>query len=243
METPALPPKVAEAVVKVMGSVGYIQKKGFNDFHKYKFAAVGDVLAKLQPAMHEAGLMIAQDEVSHAVLADSAMTATYQFVLSHASGETWQHFPKHTGMAALRNSKGTIDDKALNKCHTAARKYFLLALFQIPTEDENDADRGDNDGAPRTTSQKARERIQAPQQEPEKTVEKKPPYELPVNEKTKMLTWAGEYIAQINLCDKTADVTMYRNLNADALAKIEAAKPDIYEKIKKAETLRLVALT
>jgi hypothetical protein len=30
----------------------------------------------------------------------------------------------------------------MNKCHTAARKYFLLALFQIPTEDDADADGG-----------------------------------------------------------------------------------------------------
>ena len=139
-DIPALPPKVAEAVVKVMGDVGYVQKKGVNSFHNYKFAAVGDVLAKIQPAMHEAGLLIAQDEVGHEVLADAAMTATYQFVLSHASGETWQHFPRHTGMAALRTQKGSIDDKALNKCHTAARKYFLLALFQIPTGEAVDPD-------------------------------------------------------------------------------------------------------
>jgi len=139
-DIPALPPKVAEAVVKVMGDVGYVQKKGVNSFHNYKFAAVGDVLAKIQPAMHEAGLLIAQDEVGHEVLADAAMTATYQFVLSHASGETWQHFPRHTGMAAPRTQKGSIDDKALNKCHTAARKYFLLALFQIPTGEAVDPD-------------------------------------------------------------------------------------------------------
>lgn len=139
-EVHPLPPKVAEAVVKVMGDVGYVQKKGTNTFHNYKFAAVGDVLAKLQPAMHEAGLLIAQDEIGHEVLADAAMMATYQFVLSHASGETWQHFPKHTGMAAFRNAKGSIDDKALNKCHTAARKYFLLALFQIPTGEAVDPD-------------------------------------------------------------------------------------------------------
>jgi hypothetical protein len=136
----SLPPKVAEAVVKVMGEVGYVQKKGTNTFHNYKFAAMGDVLEKLQPAMHEAGLLIAQDEVSREVLADAAMTATYQFVLSHSSGETWQHFPRHTGMAAFRTTKGTIDDKALNKCHTAARKYFLLSLFQIPTGEAVDPD-------------------------------------------------------------------------------------------------------
>ena len=41
--------KVTEAINAVMGKVGYIQKKGTNSFHNYKFAAIGDVLAELKP--------------------------------------------------------------------------------------------------------------------------------------------------------------------------------------------------
>jgi hypothetical protein len=48
-----------------------------------------------------------------------------------------------TGMSRCRDSKGGFDDKSMNKCHTAARKYFLLALFQIPTGDIDDADSAD----------------------------------------------------------------------------------------------------
>jgi len=43
-------------------------------------------------------------------------------------------------LSSLRNSKGGYDDKALNKCHTTARKYFILGLFQIPTGLADDAD-------------------------------------------------------------------------------------------------------
>jgi len=32
----------------------------------------------------------------------------------------------------LPQHQGWLDDKSLNKCHTAARKYFLLSLFQNP---------------------------------------------------------------------------------------------------------------
>lgn len=133
--------KVAEAINAVMGEVGYIQKKGENKFHGYKFAAIGDVLAELQPAMHKSGLIVIQDEVSNELLDGGAiMTARYAFRLLHKSGEEWPSVAHHTGMAAARNSKGTPDDKALNKCHTAARKYFLMALFQIPTGDHVDPD-------------------------------------------------------------------------------------------------------
>ena len=50
-------------------------------------------------------------------------------------------------MAAIKNHKGTVDDKAANKCHSAARKYFLLGLLQVPVGDLPDAD-SDDDPAP-----------------------------------------------------------------------------------------------
>lgn len=137
----AMPKEVTAAIAKVMGAVGYVQKKGTNAFHNYKFAAIGDLLAKIQPAMVEAGLVITQSELRHELIAEgSVMTATYEFSLAHTSGAQWTDRPCHTGMAGARNSKGGFDDKALNKCHTAARKYFLLGLFQIPTGDVADPD-------------------------------------------------------------------------------------------------------
>jgi hypothetical protein len=54
----------------------------------------------------------------------------YSFTVAHVSGETWPHALRQTGVSTCRNTKGGWDDKALNKCHTAARKYFLLALFR-----------------------------------------------------------------------------------------------------------------
>ncbi len=133
--------KIAEAISAVMARVKNVEKKGENKFHGYKFARIEDLLAQVQPAMAENGLIIVQDELKHELIAgDSVMTATYEFTLAHTSGQVWPIKAKHTGMSSARNSKGGFDDKALNKCHTAARKYFLLALFQIPAGDLPDAD-------------------------------------------------------------------------------------------------------
>jgi hypothetical protein len=72
---------------------------------------------------------------------DNVIAIEYAFTVAHASGEIWPHAIKQTGVSTCRNSKGGWDDKSLNKCHTAARKYFLLALCQIPTgNEEDDAD-------------------------------------------------------------------------------------------------------
>ena len=136
-----MPKAIAEAVLSVMKEVGYVEKKGQNKFHGYNYAAVGDILAKVQPALVDAGLVILQNEVSHDLIADGAlMEARYEFTLAHKASDVVYGPIKHTGLAAAKNSKGGYDDKALNKCHTAARKYFILGVFQIPTGDLPDPD-------------------------------------------------------------------------------------------------------
>jgi hypothetical protein len=131
------PKEIAEAIAKVMGGDLYVQKRGTNTFQNYKYATVGDLLDKLQPLMAEAGLVIFQDEVdSNLVENGSIMIIRYQFTLAHTSGAVWPEKPVHRGMSAFRTSKGGLDDKAANKCHTAARKYFLLGLFQVPTGED-----------------------------------------------------------------------------------------------------------
>ena len=134
-----MPAAIAEAVGAIMSKVKNVEKHGENKFHNYKFARVEDLMFQVQPALADAGLVITQDEVKHEIVSDALMLATYAFSLSHKSGVTWG--PVHqTGMAGLKNTKGGYDDKALNKCHTAARKYFILGLFQVPAGDLPDAD-------------------------------------------------------------------------------------------------------
>jgi hypothetical protein len=97
-------------------------------------------LEKIQPALVDCGLVIVQSEISHEIVAEgNLMEAVYEFTLHHSSGETSTPI-RQTGLSSLRNSKGGYDDKALNKCHTTARKYFILGLFQIPTGLADDAD-------------------------------------------------------------------------------------------------------
>ncbi len=150
MDDLKMPPEIAGAINAIMGEVTYVQKRGENKFHGYKFAAIGDLLAKVQPAMAQHGLIVIQNERSHELSPNGGvMVVNYEFTLAHKSGAIWAHRPIHTGMAAATNSKGGFDDKCVNKCMTAARKYFLMALFQIPTGDADDPDMdGDIDEKP-----------------------------------------------------------------------------------------------
>src|SRR5712671_2275904 len=132
------------AVAAVMTEVHTVAKRGENEFHGYRYATMGDILKEITPLLGRHGIVIFQSETGRAMFDDDNVIAVeYSFTVAHASGETWPHAIKQTGVSTCRNSKGGWDDKSLNKCHTAARKYFLLALFQIPTGEEDDADLGD----------------------------------------------------------------------------------------------------
>ncbi len=140
----SMAPEIAEAVNKVMGSIKGLEKRGKNEFHRYKFATIGDLMIELQPALVDAGLFVLQSQQSLQEMA-GAMVVVYNFGLAHKSGAVWMCPVTHTGMAAMYNSKGGVDDKAINKCHTAARKYFMLGLFQIPVLEEGDERLSDGD--------------------------------------------------------------------------------------------------
>jgi len=143
-----MPGSVSNAVLEVMSRVRNVEKNGTNTFFNYKFARVEDLMVQVQPAMVEAGLLIIQSEMERVIDHDlSLLSITYAFALVHRSGEGWNDTAYHTGMASIKNHKGTVDDKAGNKCHTAARKYFLLGLLQVPVGDLPDADE-DDDRAP-----------------------------------------------------------------------------------------------
>jgi hypothetical protein len=139
-----MPKEIVDAIIQMMLKVGYVQKKGVNKFHDYKYASIESILEKVQPALAECGLIITQDELAHdAVAENQLMEARYAFRLMHKDGGTWGPI-HHTGLSSFRNTKGGYDDKALNKCHTAARKYFILGLFQIPTGLAADPDEDDD---------------------------------------------------------------------------------------------------
>jgi hypothetical protein len=134
------------AIAAVMNEVHVVAKRGLNEFHRYRYATMGDILQEITPLLGRHGIVIFQSETGRAMFDDSNVIAIeYAFTVAHASGETWPHAIKQTGVSTCRNSKGGWDDKSLNKCHTAARKYFLLSLFQIPTGEEADADQGENE--------------------------------------------------------------------------------------------------
>jgi len=120
------------AIAAVMNEVHVVAKRGENEFHRYRYATMGDILKEITPLLGRHGIVIFQSEVGRAMFdGENVVAVEYAFTVAHASGETWPHVIKQTGVSTCRNSKGGWDDKSLNKCHTAARKYFRAAVWHL----------------------------------------------------------------------------------------------------------------
>jgi ERF superfamily len=131
-EVPTVTPAatLVSAIAAVMAEVHTVAKRGVNQFHKYSYAKMEDILQEVTPLLGRHGLVIFQSETGRAMFDDDNVIAVeYTFTVAHVSGETWPHQLRQTGVSFCRASNGRWDDKSLAKCHTAARKYFLLALF------------------------------------------------------------------------------------------------------------------
>ena len=230
--------KIAGAIAGVMAEVGTIEKGGYNKFHNYHYARMEDLLKAVTPLMGKNGLAVIQNEIEIKQV-ENRLAVTYEFSIFHESGEVWPDRPRFTGMCIARNSKGDFDDKALNKCHTAARKYFLLSLFQVPSGDFDDND-ADGDGKSRAAPVPAPQPKTEPKPQP--PVEKAAsadPHKILLGPGVGADAWATTFIQTIGMAKDRDAINKMDTANDSALSKIETGYPEIYERIRTAVERRL----
>jgi ERF superfamily len=227
---------LAKAIANVMKQVGTIEKRGVNEFYKYPYMRMEDLLHKLTPLMGENGLAVLQNEIKVEVVEKDRVAVTYEFSIIHESGEIWSEKPRFTGMSNARNRNGSFDDKSVNKAHTAARKYFLLSLFQVPAGDFDDAD----DGTPQQQVRpQPKGRTRAPVPGPSKeraSMVESPSEEIDDNQPYRIVAkgaeaWAEEYIRCIGTAKTSDEIAEWNRLNAVNLNNLNQNYSDIYSRI------------
>ena len=228
VQQPSLPitpfAKLAGAIAAVMAEIKPVEKSGWNDFYKYNYAKMGDLSIELTPLMGRHGIVVFQNEVDRAMFDEGkVISVRYQFTVVHSSGEIWPERPLITGMSRCRDSKGGFDDKAFNKADTAARKYFLLSLFQIPTDDEHPDTDGDGGG----------QQQRAPQQRPQgrrpvpSPNGKVPPHLMPINDGESAVDWATRFGEVIAKAASVAEIDQWYAANAEIFEKMKRF-PQVY---------------
>ncbi len=125
-------PSLFKKLAEVMGEVGYVEKRGWNDFQKYKYVTEADLIEAVRGKLTERGVLLLPKA--------SSITENGQLVHVHmqflfVDSETGERF--ETAWIGSGSDKG---DKALYKAYTGAVKYFLMKTFLIPTGDDPEAD-------------------------------------------------------------------------------------------------------
>lgn len=220
--------EVVGAVAAVMSELTPVGKGGTNTFHGYKYARMQDILQVLTPLMGKHGIVVFQYESDRNMFDDGKVIAiTYRFIVAHKSGQTWIDQVPQTGMSPCRTSKGTFDDKAFAKCHTSARKYFLLSLFQVPTEDEADPD-----------NEQATRRNDKPVPSPDGHIV---PHLIEPKQRDTFDAWADRYLAGARTAKTVAELDAWDTANDDPLSQMDAnekGKP-VYDRIlREFDTIR-----
>jgi hypothetical protein len=134
---------ILRAMNAVMEEVNYVQKRGENDFHGYKYATEADVLDRLRPAMVKHGLILipSVQQVS-SIDQHGNTTVSIHYTLAHISGAVWST-PIIAAGCGNDRSKSGFGDKGLYKALTGANKYLLFKLFQIETGNDPEESAGD----------------------------------------------------------------------------------------------------
>lgn len=144
--------KITAALHAVMSEVGYVQKTGRNEFHKYNYAGEADLLDKLRPAMLKHGLLLIPSVTDVTAVDDHGNTTVrMEYTLAHKDGDIWPEKIGAAGTGNDRNSKGGVGDKGTYKAITGANKYLLFKLFQIETGDDPESASAADDAPARPT--------------------------------------------------------------------------------------------
>ena len=139
-------------------TLGYIEKRGKNDFHKYKYAKADDILGMCGKALCEHGVLVCKNEDSEKLEWSVRKTAkggdeivcklTGVWYLQDAFSDASYSYPVY-------GEGADVSDKAYYKADTGAYKYFLRDALCLALGDDPEAS-GDEEresGPPSTTEQ------------------------------------------------------------------------------------------
>lgn len=106
-------------ILKIQNEEIKIIKDASNPFFKSKYATLGEVLSKLMPAVSAEGLTITQSPRENGLETE---------IFDTESGESVKSFVPYIGISDMQKLGGAI---------TYARRYALIAMFCLDTEDDD----------------------------------------------------------------------------------------------------------
>jgi hypothetical protein len=135
--------KLVKKLTEVMDQVKYIQKKGFNKFHKYSYATESDVSERVREELAKRVVMMIPNVVESTVREHKNRSNNIEYIVKVRM--EFKFIDGETGEELVFHSEGEgqdAGDKGIYKAITGAQKYALMKAFMIPTGDDPEADSG-----------------------------------------------------------------------------------------------------
>ena len=133
---------LAARLAKIGEQIGYVQKGGTNEAQRYNYVQESDVVAKLRPALAEAGIMVVPQHELISIQPFTTAKGSQQFLTTIKSTFTFTDGKEF--LAVVTVGQGTdAGDKGVYKAMTGAKKYALLQAFLLATGDDPEATRED----------------------------------------------------------------------------------------------------
>lgn len=122
-----------------MSQVGYIQKTGWNDFHKYHYVTESDLVSAVRPLLAQVGVIIIPDVTTVERIAEvqerSGTSTLTQVMVRYLVTDGKEHYS--FGMPGHGLDRA---DKGVYKAITGSMKYALYKLFEVETGDDPERD-------------------------------------------------------------------------------------------------------
>lgn len=135
--------KLVKKLAEVMKQVKYIEKRGFNKFHKYSYATESDVSDAVRDLLAEQNVIMLPDVIKHEVREHTNRHNNIEYIstvkvkFTFIDGETGESLSIHSV-----GEGQDAGDKGVYKAITGATKYALMKVFMIPTGDDPESDNG-----------------------------------------------------------------------------------------------------
>lgn len=124
---------IHQKVFEVMKEVSQVEKKGFNEYHKYNYMQESDIIAALRPSLVKHGILLLSS-IDESTRVDELTTITMTMTLVNVDN------PKETLVSKWKAEGSDKGDKGLNKAITAAKKFFLINTFLLEANNDAEAD-------------------------------------------------------------------------------------------------------
>lgn len=146
---------IYDKINKLMEALPYVQKKGYNTFHKYRYVAHSDLMAELRPHLVRLGIVATPE---YSIVSQTGDLVIVQCLLTLGTAEDKPGDRTHVTSLGSGSDKG---DKAVMKAMTAANKYAWMHLLALATGDDPEADADTDRRAAGTKDSELTEKLKA----------------------------------------------------------------------------------